>query len=138
IWDALTHLGLTGPGLRVLDPSSGIGHFKSAAPEGLHQASWVEIELDRLTAGILRLLHPESKVYAQEYETVDLPDGWFDLAISNVPFGDYGVSSKKLPAYLRSAIHDFFFANTVSLLRPGGVMAFITSRYTLDKKETQV
>ena len=138
IWEALAHLGLPGPDLRILDPSAGIGHFKSAAPDGFRQASWVEIELDRLTAGILRLLHPESKVYAQGYETVGLPDGWFDLAISNVPFGDYGVSSKKLPAYLRSAIHDFFFANTVSLLRPGGVMAFITSRYTLDKKETQV
>lgn len=138
IWEAITHVGFTRPDLRVLDPSAGIGHFKSIAPEALRGADWVEIELDSLTAGILRLLHPSSKIYAQGYETVELPDGWFDLAITNVPFGDYGVSSRKLPAHLRASIHDFFFANTVSLLRPGGVMAFITSRYTLDKKETQV
>jgi N12 class adenine-specific DNA methylase len=138
IWEGLTYLGFDHPGLRILDPSAGIGHFKSGAPETLHRADWVEIELDHLTAGILGLLHPESKVYAQGYETVELPEGWFDLAITNVPFGNYGVASRKLPAHLRGAIHDFFFANTISLLRPGGVMAFITSRYTLDKKESQV
>lgn len=95
IWEAITHIGFTQPDLRILDPSAGIGHFKSAAPEVLRGADWVEIELDSLTAGILRLLHPSSKIYAQGYEMEELPDGWFDLA-------------------------------------------FITSRYTLDKKETQV
>ena len=101
-------------------------------------AEWAEVELDSLTADILKLLHPESKVFAEGYERVDFPHNWFDLAISNVPFGDYGVVKRELPSFLRKSIHDFFFANTVSLLRPGGVLAFITSRYTLDKKDNSV
>jgi N12 class adenine-specific DNA methylase len=139
IWDALIYLGFGASPFNVIDPSAGVGHFKSAMPAALRaQASWGEIELDTLTASILKLLHPESKVFAQGFETMDLPNDWFDLAISNVPFGDYGVASRNLPPYLRKSIHDFFFANTVSLLRPGGILAFITSRYTLDKKDDSV
>ena len=121
MWDALTYLGLGSTSFRVLDPSAGVGHFKSAMPAALReQAEWTEIELDAVTASILKLLHPESKVFAQGFETVDFPNGWFDLAISNVPFGDYGVTKRDFPAQLRKTIHDFFFANTVALLRPGG------------------
>ncbi len=135
MWTGLAHLGLGTRPLRVLDPAAGIGHFKSTMPAALRdQAEWVEIELDTLSAQILKLLHPKSKIYAQGYEKTDLPAGWFDLAISNIPFGDYGVFKRDLPSFLRKAIHDFFFANTVALLRPGGIMAFITSRYTMDKK----
>ena len=139
LWSALAHLGFGARPFRVLDPSAGVGHFKSVMPAALRGlADWTEIELDALTAAILQLLHPESRVFAQGYETVNLPQGWFDLAISNVPFGDYGVAKRALPGYLRKSIHDFFFANTVSLLRPGGILAFITSRYTLDKKDVSV
>ena len=135
MWAGLTHLGLGMRLFRALDPAAGIGHFKSTMPIALRDhAEWVEIELDTLTAQILRLLHPESRIYPQGYERTDLPTGWFDLAISNIPFGDYGVFKRDLPSFLRKAIHDFFFANTVSLLRPGGIMAFVTSRYTMDKK----
>ncbi len=135
MWTALTHLGLGARPFRVLDPSAGIGHFKSAMPVALRdKVEWIEIELDALTAQILKLLHPESRIYAQGYEKTELSAGWFDLAISNIPFGDYGVFKRDLPSFLRKAIHDFFFANTVSLLRPGGIMAFVTSRYTMDKK----
>ncbi len=139
IWDALLHLGLGSlPKLRILDPSAGIGHFKSLTPSALRsKTEWIEIELDSLTAGILGLLHPDSKVYNQGFETVNLPPAWFDLAVSNIPFGNYGVTSKTVPAFAKTSIHDFFFANTVALLRPGGVMAYITSRYTLDKKDSQ-
>jgi N12 class adenine-specific DNA methylase len=139
MWSALTHMGLGATHFRVLDPSAGIGHFKSATPIALRdKAEWAEIELDSLTASILKLLHPESKIFAQGYEKTDLPANWFDLAISNVPFGDYGVYKRDVPSFLRKSIHDFFFANTVSVLRPGGILAFITSRYTLDKKANAV
>ncbi|MBI1854998.1 MAG: hypothetical protein HYR93_03900 [Chloroflexi bacterium] len=94
MWSALTHLGFGSKPFRVIDPSAGVGHFKSTMPAALRgQADWIEIELDTLSASILKLLHPESKVFAQGFETVDLPNGWFDLAISNVPFGDYGVAT---------------------------------------------
>lgn len=135
MWTGLTHLGLGTRPFRALDPAAGIGHFRSTMPVALRdQAEWVEIELDTLTAQILKLLHPKSRIYAQGYEKTDLPAGWFDLAISNIPFGDYGVFKRDLPSFLRKAIHDFFFSNTVALLRPGGILAFITSRYTMDKK----
>jgi hypothetical protein len=136
IWEAVTHLGISGPEMNVLDPSAGIGHFKSTAPATLRAADWTEIELDDLTARILQLMHPESRVYAQGYEETYLPENQFDLVISNVPFGNYGVgrSTQKLPRFVKSSIHDFFCANSVALLRPSGVTAFITSRYTLDKQ----
>lgn len=139
IWDGLIHAGLGRHAFRAIDPSAGIGHFKSAMPDGLRPlADWVEVELDPLTAGILELLHPESKIFPQGYDEVELPQEWFDLAISNVPFGDYPVASTKTPKFLRHCIHDFFFANTVPALCPGGIMAFITSRYTMDKKDSEV
>ena len=139
IWDGLIHAGLGSHPFRVIDPSAGVGHFKSAMPDSLRPlADWVEVELDPLTAGILELLHPGSKVFPQGYEEVELPQEWFDLAISNVPFGDYPVASAKTPKFLRHCIHDFFFANTVPALCPGGIMAFITSRYTMDKKDSEV
>ncbi len=139
MWEAALQLGFGGRPFRVLDPSAGIGHFKSMMPASLRNwADWTEIELDGLTAMILKALHPNSRVLNVGFEAADLPDGMFDLAISNVPFGDYGVFSRKLPKYLTNPIHDFFFANTWSLLRPGGVLMYITSRYTLDKKENRI
>jgi N12 class adenine-specific DNA methylase len=139
MWDAVLQLGFGGRPFRVLDPSAGIGHFKSMMPASLRNwADWTEIELDGLTATILKALHPNSRVLNVGFEAANLPDGMFDLAISNVPFGDYGVFSKTLPKYLTHPIHDFFFANTWSLLRPGGVLMYITSRYTLDKKENRI
>ncbi|MCJ7432747.1 MAG: class I SAM-dependent methyltransferase, partial [Anaerolineales bacterium] len=137
MWDALTFMGFGAGPVRIIDPSAGVGHFKSLMPMSF-STDWAEVELDSLTANILKLLHPESKVFAEGYERVDFPRNWFDLAISNVPFGDYGVVKRELPSFLRKSIHDFFFANTIALLRPGGILAFITSRYTLDKKDSSV
>jgi N12 class adenine-specific DNA methylase len=134
MWDALSFMGFGSQPARIIDPSAGVGHFKSLMPSSF-SAEWAEVELDSLTATILKLLHPASRVFAEGYERVDFPRNWFDLAISNVPFGDYGVVKRGLPSFLRKSIHDFFFANTVALLKPGGVLAFITSRYTLDKKD---
>jgi hypothetical protein len=139
MWDALTFMGFGSQAqpMRIIDPSAGVGHFKSLMPSSF-SAEWAEVELDSLTANILKLLHPESRVFAEGYERVGFPRNWFDLAISNLPFGDYGVVKRELPSFLRKSIHDFFFANTVALLRPGGVLAFITSRFTLDKKDSSV
>ncbi|WKZ38379.1 MAG: helicase-related protein [Anaerolineales bacterium] len=138
MWKAVQALGFGSRHMQVIDPSAGIGHFKSMAPAGLRDAiSWTEIELDSLTSLILKVLHPSSVVINSGYEDANLPDGFFDLAMSNVPFGDYGVSSRKLPRSLTDPIHDFFFANTWSLLKPGGVMFYITSRYTMDKVATR-
>lgn len=139
MWEAALGLGFGERPFRALDPSAGIGHFKSMTPESLRdKVDWTEIELDGLTATILKALHPNSRIFNTGFEAANLPDGMFDLAISNVPFGDYGVFSKNLPKYLTNSIHDFFFANTWSLLRPGGVLLYITSRFTLDKKDDRV
>jgi N12 class adenine-specific DNA methylase len=137
IWRGFERLGaLKLDSLNVLDPSAGVGHFKSMMPESLRdKASWVEVELDKVTATILTALHPASKVFGAGYEDVNLPKGHFDVVMSNVPFGNYPVAFDGLPRHLRTSIHDFFFARSLDLLRPGGVMAFITSRYTLDKKD---
>ena len=126
--------------LRVLDPSAGVGHFSSCMPRPLWaKTELVEIELDKLTARILALLHPTARVLAQGFENTELPNNWFDLAITNVPFGNYPIID---PAFtekrLKSSVHDYFFARSVDLIRPGGLMVYITSRYTLDKKDSSV
>ncbi len=147
MWNGLLKLGFGNlPKVRVLDPSAGVGHFKSVMPaalrdqtDGMNATSWVEIELDSITARILKLLHPDSKVHALGFEEVNLPGGWFDLAISNAPFGDYAIVDRNIKdARLRACIHDYFFVRTASLLRPGGILAYITSRFTLDKKDAYV
>ena len=140
IWHGLTRLGILRlPEITAIDPSAGNGHFKSTTPpEAWSRISWSEVEIDPLTSQVLAMLHPESRVFASPYETARLPANYFNLALSNVPFGAYPVQDDSLPAYLRASIHDYFFAKTMKLLCPGGIMAFITSRYTLDKKENAV
>jgi len=101
MWEAALQLGFGERPFRALDPSAGIGHFKSMIPAALRDmVDWTEIELDGLTALILKALHPNSRIFNTGFEAANLPDGMFDLAISNIPFGDYGVFSKKLPARL--------------------------------------
>jgi adenine-specific DNA methylase len=141
MWSGLIQLGAHKlASLRILDPCAGVGHFRSAAPQAFHHnARWVEIELDVLTARILKHLHPDSDgqsaVFNKGFEDVRLMENQFDLAISNVPFGNYPISDRSVKeAFLKSNIHDYFFVKALSLVRPGGVIAFITSRYTLDKK----
>lgn len=102
VWNMLIHLGIgSRTPLTVLDPSAGTGHFRTCMPEALHEKTrWVEIEKDSLTARILRTLHPEqkmtSKIYAAGFEEIHLMKDWFDLAISNIPFGDYPVIGRSL------------------------------------------
>ena len=128
------------PRLRLLEPAAGIGHFIGAMPLELKERSdCAAVELDPLSARITKLLYPSATVYAEGYESSNLPPNWFDLVISNVPFGNYKVCdvSFKEP-YLRSAIHDYYFAKSLRITRPGGVIAFITSRFTLDKQDTRL
>ena len=145
IWAGLLHMGAGKlASLRVLDPSAGIGHFRSASPECIRPiARWVEIELDTLTARILKQLHPDTEgqgvVFHDAFENVRLLENQFDLAISNVPFGNFPVVDRSIKdSGLKRNIHDYFFVKALSLVKPGGIIAFITSRYTLDKKNSAI
>jgi N12 class adenine-specific DNA methylase/predicted kinase len=126
VYDALKHIGLRGG--RVIEPSAGIGNFLGLAPRSFR---WSATELDQVTGNILKLLYPDADVRVDGFETLKTPDGSFDAAIGNVPFGSYKVHD---PRYnkLNLTIHNYFFVKALDLVRPGGVVAFITSRYTLD------
>lgn len=140
MWKAMQRLGLSRDA-NVLEPSMGAGHFFGLQPDALLPAKRTGVELDSLTGRIASLLYPDSNVNVKGFEAVPLPDNFFDLAISNVPFGNYPVHDpkmrKKAPALVRS-IHDYFFAKALDKVRPGGVVAFITSNFTMDKTDSTV
>ncbi|MCI0392946.1 MAG: hypothetical protein MOB07_29795 [Acidobacteria bacterium] len=141
IYDALDHMGIGAlPALRVLEPAAGIGHFFGAMPEPVAaKAERVAVELDSITARILRYLYPKAKVFQQGFEETALPNDYFDLALSNAPFGNYAVHDPQIKdRHLKAAIHDYYFARSLRLVKPGGIIAFITSRYTLDKVNSRV
>jgi N12 class adenine-specific DNA methylase len=133
IWSALHRIGLSG-GARILEPAMGIGDFFGLMPDSLRGAQRTGVELDSITARIAAKLYPDSTVFAKGFEETPLPDNYFDAVVGNVPFGDYGVHDPAIKPQLTRAIHDYFFAKSVMKLRPGGVMALITSRYTMDKQ----
>lgn len=123
-------------GGRVLEPACGIGHFVGLMPEKLLRRSTVTaVEIDPLTARIAKALYPDADVRAQPFEQTKLADGFYDLAISNVPFGDYPVHDPRWNTY-KLPIHDYFFAAALEKVRPGGLVMFITSRGTLDKLDS--
>src|SRR5512141_1229914 len=145
IWAGLLHMGAGRlSALRILDPSAGIGHFQSASPECIRRiARWVEIELDKLTAKILKNLHPnidgKNVVFNEAFEDVRLLENQFDIVMSNVPFGNYPVVDRTIKeSGLKKNIHDYFFVKALSLVKPNGIIAFITSRFTLDKKNSSI
>lgn len=141
IYAVIERLGLAAWGrLRVLEPAAGVGHFLGAMPASLAvQAERVAVELDDITARILARLYPAARVFACGLEAAPLPKDYFDLIVSNIPFGDYAVHDPSLKdRRLRECIHDYFFVKSLSLLKPGGVLAFITSRYTFDKRKNFV
>ncbi len=118
---------------RILEPACGIGHFIGLMPEAMHRYSTTTgVEIDPLTARIAKALYPDADIRAQGFETAQLADGFYDVAISNVPFGDYPVHDPRLNSY-RFPIHDYFFAKALDKVRPGGLIMFITSRGTMDK-----
>jgi hypothetical protein len=141
IYAALEHYGLGFlPQLRVLEPAAGVGHFFGVMPPALtSKAERVAVEIDQLSARICGLLYPNARLFNQPFEAAPLPQDYFDLVISNVPFGNYPIHDPQLrPKYLKAAIHDYYFVRSLALARPGGVIAFLTSRYTLDKLSDRV
>jgi N12 class adenine-specific DNA methylase/SAM-dependent methyltransferase len=123
-------------GGRVLEPACGIGHFVGLMPEDMLRRSTVTgIEIDPLTARIAKALYSDTDIRPQPFEQTKLADGFYDLAISNVPFGDYTVHDPRFNNY-KFSIHDYFFAAALEKVRPGGLLIFITSRGTMDKLDS--
>ncbi|MDR1321179.1 MAG: DEAD/DEAH box helicase family protein [Gracilibacteraceae bacterium] len=134
IYAALDRLGFKGG--NVLEPALGVGNFYGCMPEKLAAASRLYgVELDGVTGRIARQLYPGADIRIQGFETADLPDSFFDAAIGNVPFGQYKVNDTRFDKY-NFLIHDYFFAKALDKVRPGGVIAFITSKGTMDKANT--
>jgi N12 class adenine-specific DNA methylase len=137
IWRGLEKFGLQ-QGSSVLEPAMGVGHFFGLMPESLLGGQRTGVELDSLTARIARQLYPDAAIFAQGFEETPLPDNYFDVVVGNVPFGDYGVHDPAMKRSLTRSIHDYFFAKSLEKARPGGVMALITSRYTMDKQDSTI
>ncbi len=133
IWSGLQHIGL-GKGAQILEPAMGVGHFFGLMPESMQGGHRTGVELDSITARIAQKLYPDATIFAKGFEETPLPDNYFDAVVGNVPFGDYAVHDPAMKPRLTRAIHDYFFAKSLEKLRPGGVMALITSRYTMDKQ----
>ena len=134
IYDAVENMGFrTG---NILEPSMGVGNFFGMLPESMKSSRLYGVELDSITGRIAKQLYPKADITVAGFETTDRRD-FFDLAIGNVPFGQYQVNDR---AYnkLGFSIHDYFFAKTLDQVRPGGVIAFVTSRYTMDKQSPEV
>ena len=121
----------------ILEPSCGIGNFFGLLPESMAGSRLYGVELDSLTGRIAKQLYQNANIAIRGYEATSLPDSFFDVAIGNVPFGDYGVADKRYDRN-RFLIHDYFFAKTLDKVRPGGIVAFVTSSGTLDKKNPAV
>ncbi|MGB7745841.1 MAG: DEAD/DEAH box helicase [Verrucomicrobiia bacterium] len=123
-------------GGNILEPACGIGHFIGLMPDGMLRRSAITgIEIDPLTARIAKALYPDADIREQPFEKSKLTDEAYDLAISNVPFGDYTVHDPRWNDY-KFSIHDYFFAAALDKVRPGGLLMFVTSRHTLDKLDS--
>ena len=132
IYDALEHMGFRSG--NILEPSMGVGNFFGMLPEGMRSSRLYGVELDSITGRIAQKLYPQADITVAGFETSDRRD-FYDLAVGNVPFGNYKVNDK---AYnkLGFSIHNYFFAKAIDQVRPGGIVAFVTSRYTLDSKDS--
>ncbi|MGD9154387.1 MAG: diguanylate cyclase, partial [Bacillota bacterium] len=135
MYQGLKHLGFSGG--YVLEPSAGVGHFLGLMPPAMAQKSHVTaIELDKVTGAILKALYPNSDTKVMGFQEADLSP-IYDVAISNIPFGDYMVSDLSIPKEVRQQIHNYFFAKALERVRPGGLVMFITSTGTMDSKQPQ-
>lgn len=133
MYDAVVRMGFTGG--KILEPALGTGKFISGCPENIRDNSkFTGIELDSITGRIAKLLYPEAEIRVQGFEKTTLKDDHYDLVISNVPFGNYQVYDPKYKG-TKYSIHDYYFAKALDKVAPGGIVAFITSRYTMDKMD---
>ena len=121
----------------VLEPACGIGHFLGMLPESMAESKLYGVELDDISGRIARQLYPRSSISVRGYEKMDFPDNFFDVAVGNVPFGQFKVQDRRYDR-LNLSIHEYFFAKTLDKVRPGGVVAFVTSSYTMDKRTGNV
>lgn len=121
----------------VLEPSCGIGNFMGLVPESMNDAKFYGVELDSISGRIAQQLYQKNSIAVQGFESTNLPDSFFDAAIGNVPFGQFKVPDKCYDKH-NFLIHDYFFARTLDKVRPGGIIAFITSKGTMDKENPNV
>ena len=135
IYKAMEQMGFKEGNL--LEPSCGIGNFIGMLPESMVNTKIYGVELDTISAGIAQQLYQKSSIAAQGFEEVNVPDSFFDGVVGNVPFGDFKVLDKRYDKY-NFLIHDYFFAKSLDKLRPGGVMALVTSKGTMDKTNSSV
>jgi len=135
MYQALENMGLKSG--NILEPSCGVGNFIGMKPESLSDCKMYGVELDSISGRIAAQLYQKSKIAVEGYEKANLPDSFFDVAIGNVPFGEFKVFDSRYDRY-NFFIHDYFFAKTLDKVRPGGVIAFVTSSGTMDKKNPYV
>ena len=135
MYEAIERMGFTKG--NILEPSMGIGNFFGMMPDSMKESRLYGVELDGITGRIAKQLYPQADVQIKGFEKTDYPNDFFDIAIGNVPFGQYKVADR---AYDKNnfLIHDYFFAKTLDKVRPGGVVAFITSKGTMDKASPEV
>ena len=135
IYKAMEQMGFQEGNL--LEPSCGIGNFIGMLPDAMQNSKIYGVELDTISAGIAQQLYQKTTIAAQGFEETNLPDSFFDGVVGNVPFGDFKVSDKRYDKH-KFLIHDYFFAKSLDKLRPGGVMALVTSKGTMDKETLAV
>lgn len=135
IYKTLNNLGFRHG--NILEPSCGIGNFFGMLPDEMKGSKMYGVELDSISGRIAKQLYQNSSIAIEGYEETKLPDSFFDVAVGNVPFGNFKVVDKKYDK-LNFNIHDYFFAKTIDKVRPNGIIAFVTSRYTMDKRNSNV
>ena len=121
----------------ILEPSCGIGNFIGMLPQSMQEAKMYGVEIDKVSAGIAQQLYQKTSIAAQPFEEANVPDSFFDAIVGNVPFGDIRINDRRYNKH-NFLIHDYFFAKSLDKLRPGGVMALVTSKGTMDKENPAV
>mgnify|MGYP000054941184 FL=1 len=135
MYEALSNMGLSKG--NVLEPSCGVGNFMGLVPESMENIKMYGVELDSVSGRIAQQLYQKNKIAVQGFETMQFPDSFFDCVVGNVPFGNYKVPDKRYDRH-NFLIHDYFIAKGLDLVRPGGVVAVVTSSGTMDKKDSSV
>ena len=135
MYEALGNMGLSKG--NVLEPSCGVGNFMGLVPDSMEKIRMYGVELDSISGRIAQQLYQRNKIAVQGFETMQFPDSFFDCVVGNVPFGNYKVPDKRYDRH-NFLIHDYFIAKSLDLVRPGGVVAVVTSSGTMDKKDSSV
>lgn len=135
MYEALGNMGLSKG--NVLEPSCGVGNFMGLVPDSMEKIRMYGVELDSISGRIAQQLYQKNKIAVQGFETMQFPDSFFDCVVGNVPFGNYKVPDKRYDRH-NFLIHDYFIAKSLDLVRPGGVVAVVTSNGTMDKKDSSV